>query len=617
MNIKGQVAVFVIIAVVIVGAVIVAVAFRDEIFGVGVPSELQPVFDYYTACIEQETRGAIELAGLQGGRLSPVTFEPGNDYAPFSTELEFLGSRVPYWSRIDARGRFVQDVPTRTEMANEMAGFIQQGVSACDFGDFEKQGFGVDLDVDSVRVSVEDARVNVDVRSRLSVTKDDSSATQDNQKVVIESNMGRLHSQALSIYNEEQESVFLEKYAVDVLRSYAPVDGVAIRCGPQIWNTQDVVENVTDALVANMQQIRFDSNKASGSAGYFTVTGSGDVNARVLYAKEWPYRIEVTPASQAVMVAQPVGNDPGMGIMGFCYAPYHFVYDLNFPVMMQVYDGDEVFQFPVVVIVDDNVARESGLGSAITIANDTDICSFKEGSVHVESFDTTLAPVEARVSYQCFEQVCDLGQTTLRGDVASLDAALPVCVNGQLIAESEGYVLSSKTFSSNSETSAEFILEKSYPVRVNVKVDGRDMAGGNAIVHFTSPDGSAASALVPDQNEIELHEGYYNVSVFVYGNSSVTIPASTRQECVEVASGGIAGLFGAKEENCYDVTLPATKVDYALRGGGYAATYILPSDLESGVVNLYVSSLPQPNSLEQLQTNFELFNSMNVEMDFL
>lgn len=189
MNIKGQVAVFVIIAVVIVGAVIVAVAFRDQLFGVGVPNELQPVFDYYTACIEQETRGAIELAGIQGGRLNPVAFEPANDYAPFSTELEFLGSRVPYWSRIDARGRFVQDVPTRTEMASEMAGFIEQGVAACDFGDFEKQGFGVDLDVDSVKVSVEDARVNVDVRSRLSVTKEDASASQTNQKAVVESNL--------------------------------------------------------------------------------------------------------------------------------------------------------------------------------------------------------------------------------------------------------------------------------------------------------------------------------------------------------------------------------------------------------------------------------------------
>ena len=80
------------------------------------------MFDYYTACIEQEMRGAIELAGLQGGRIELGIYEPGNDYAPFSTELQFLGTRVPYWSRVNARGNFVQDVPTRVEMANDMGG---------------------------------------------------------------------------------------------------------------------------------------------------------------------------------------------------------------------------------------------------------------------------------------------------------------------------------------------------------------------------------------------------------------------------------------------------------------------------------------------------------------
>ena len=75
-NKLGQVAIFVIIAVVIVGAIIVVVAFRDSIFTTSVPSEIQPVFDYYTACIGEETRGAIELAGLQGGKLELGVYEP-------------------------------------------------------------------------------------------------------------------------------------------------------------------------------------------------------------------------------------------------------------------------------------------------------------------------------------------------------------------------------------------------------------------------------------------------------------------------------------------------------------------------------------------------------------
>ena len=40
-------------------------------------------------------------------------------------------------------------------------------------------------------------------------------------------------------------------------------------------------------------------------------------------------------------MAEPVGNQEGMGMLGFCYVAYHFVYDLAYPVLVQVYYEDE------------------------------------------------------------------------------------------------------------------------------------------------------------------------------------------------------------------------------------------------------------------------------------
>ena len=96
-NKKGQVAIFVIIALVIVGGIITFYAFREQIFAKQIPAELRPVFDYYKSCVEDESKTALDLAGSQGGFVSPGEYIPGSEYAPFSSQLNFLGFPVPYW----------------------------------------------------------------------------------------------------------------------------------------------------------------------------------------------------------------------------------------------------------------------------------------------------------------------------------------------------------------------------------------------------------------------------------------------------------------------------------------------------------------------------------------
>jgi hypothetical protein len=96
----------------------------------------------------------------------------------------------------------------------------------------------------------------------------------------------------------------------------------------------------------------------------------------------------------------------------------------------------------------------------------------------------------------------------------------------------------------------------------------------------------------------------------------VNIPESTKTECKEVPKGGVLSLFGATEERCFDITLPGTKIDNALVGGGKTETYILPSDLEKGKVQISADTLPTPTSLEQLQYNFESFDNLNLDISF-
>jgi hypothetical protein len=108
----------------------------------------------------------------------------------------------------------------------------------------------------------------------------------------------------------------------------------------------------------------------------------------------------------------------------------------------------------------------------------------------------------------------------------------------------------------------------------------------------------------------------YNITVYAYGNASITIPASRSRECTSVPRSGFAGLFGQTREQCFDIQLPETKVDTALIGGGSTSLYLLPAELEKGKLTVTVPALSRPETLEQLQTNYEVFTKQKAEVVF-
>lgn len=605
---RGQVSMFVIVAIVIVAVIALFFVFRSNLFGDNIPSSLQPVYSRYSECISQETRNGISLLQSQGGRIDIGQLSYASEFNPFSSHLNFLGFKVPYWYGFSGNNLVIENVPTINEMESELADFISNRVMDCDFSDFYAQGFLIESNEGRVSVDITSNLVSVSVNSPLAVSLEEDSSVKNSHDINIDSNLGSLYEDALTIYNSERQNLFLENYALDVLQSYAPVDGVEIQCAPKVWKTQEVVDELQAGLEANIAAIRFDS---SGDR-YFAQSLGVNEEVNLIYLSEaFPSKVEITPASQALMIAEPVGTQEGLGVMGFCYVPYHFVYDLRFPVLVQVGNGIDSFQFPMVVNIDNNLVSAPG-NSFVSEDFDVDVCSFAENGINVQTYDTNLNPIVANVSYRCFDSVCPVGETTLSG----LDGLVPACVNGELIASAEGYVDSKLTFSSNSENFAEIILEKEYSVDVELRLGGQIVRGNTAVVHFVSEDYSK-SAIIPESTNVELKEGLYRIEAFVYGNSNIVIPSSRKTECFTVSRGGIAGFFGSTKEECVSVEIPATKIDYALLGGGKLEDYyILGSELQTGKITIDVSELPTPNSLEQLQYNFEAFNTLGLEVNF-
>jgi len=625
---KGQVAIFIIVAIVVVGGIVAYFVLRDDV-GRSIPEDLRPVYDYYVSCLEATAREGIALLGEQGGRIEIPEFEPGSAYMPFSSQLNFLGQAVPYWMYVSGNNLLREEVPRKSEMERELAEYVAERVEDCDFGDFELAGYDVYVDEGSASSKINEMSVDLDVTSRITIFKGEQSIVVGSHDFSVGSKLGKFYGMALDVYNYEKTSMFLEEYALDVMRLYAPVTGTEIGCVPRIFVEEDIKRDIVGGLAANIPAVKLGGDYyelASAERNYFVSDGGFDIdeNLNFMYSPDWPTRVEI----YGDMVAKPVGLQEGMGILGFCYVPYHFVYDIDFPVLVQFYDDYEIFQFPVAVVISKNQAREA-MPTTSGVSIESRVCEFRNQEVEVYSYDVDLEPVEARIQFKCLDSVCEIGRTSMTSEVermsmtsevegggervegeAYLRGEFPQCVNGFIIASADGYANARYQISTNEDSLANVVLNKKY----NLSLDLGNVA--KALVSFVGEDYSA-TVLYPDMSSVELVEDYYNVSVYVYDDSSLKFPATSRRECVDVPESGLAGMFGVQTEKCYDINMPEMDISFAVVGGGKTREYITVGMLEDArELNINVPLFGLPDSLEALQANHEAVDDEIVFLEY-
>jgi hypothetical protein len=611
MNRRGQVTIFIIIAIVIIGGVIAYFALRDG-FGTSIPEDMRPVYDYYVSCLEETASQGIALMGSQGGYIEAPKFEAGSAYIPFSSQLDFFGQGVPYWMYVSGNNFLKEQVPTKNEMERQLAGYVEERLVDCDFGDFELSGYDVYVEEGEVSVDINDLSVDVDAGNRMTIFKGNSSVLVSDHDFSVSTKLGKFYDLAVDVFDGEKSGMFLEKYALDVMRLYAPVDGVELSCAPKFFVDEEIRQNLTRGLETNMNSIKLEGsyyNLASEESEYFVSDVGFDVDesVNVMYNSDWPTRVEI----YGDRVAKPVGTQAGLSALGFCYVPYHLVYDISFPVMIQFFDSEELFQFPVSVIIDNNQPREALPSTFGDVDLADEVCRYENSEVSVNTYDSELNAVEARLQFKCLDSVCEIGETILDGDSAVFEGGVPQCVNGFIVASADGYAQAKYQISTNSESSANIVLRKKYEI-------GLDLGeiGGIAVVSFTGDDYSA-TVMYPETRNVTLVEGQYDVSVYVYKDSTLSFAGSSERMCVDVPVSGVGGLLGIEEERCYDVNVPGFEVDMAVVGGGKAVEYIAESMLsESTELNLNVPLFDVPSSLDELQSNYVLVEDSTVFVEF-
>ena len=126
-NHRGQVTIFIILAVVIIAAVALYFIFRGNLAPTTqIPQEFQPAYNTFLSCLQNNVQSGISILESQGGYIYLPQFEPGSIYSPFSSQLNFLGNPIPYWFYVSGNNIAKQQVPSQTLMQTQLAQYVSQ-----------------------------------------------------------------------------------------------------------------------------------------------------------------------------------------------------------------------------------------------------------------------------------------------------------------------------------------------------------------------------------------------------------------------------------------------------------------------------------------------------------
>jgi hypothetical protein len=563
--------------------------------------------------IEEQGSNAALILGEQGGYIENPEFSPGSEYMPFSSQLDFLGLGVPYWYYISGNNIINEQIPSKAKMQEQLNDYLEERVNECNFESFEEQGFIIGFNEADVSSVVKDQSIALQVKQDLSISFGDVTWRKTSHSVEVRSQLGKFYDLSKKIYFNNKENMFLEKYGIDILRLYAPVDGSEIGCSPKVWFVDEIKEELIMALESNVPTVKIKGdyyNLKNKNNKYFVqdIGQDVDVNVNFMYFREWPMKLEIWPSEDNILIAEPVGLEEGMGLLGFCYTPYHFVYDFAYPVLIQLYSGNEMFQFPVVVMIEKNNPREAlnieGLPNVVP-----GLCIHKNTEMTVYTYNTNLEPVQADIKFKCFDTTCSIGETNLGNNDAILTADFPQCINGYIVASSEGYKTKKYLMSSVETDTAIVILDKKYKLDLEVQKQGSEIGDDYSVITFTKGN-QIQTVAYPDVKEIELTEGQYEIKSYVYTDSEIKLQGQSQEKCVDTPKSGIAGIFGLTEEKCFTLEIPDQLVSFAVSGGGKQNYYIAESELQdSNKLIINTESFGKPSKIEDLQINYN-----NVEV---
>ena len=222
MNKRGQVTIFIIIAIILIVAVAFYFVLKDDISVDKIPTEVEPVYTNLISCLEETTEEGVEYLGMHGGYYE----------IPEAVSISYFTDDIPYYYL-----NLKPNIPPIKRIEGELENYIHNYLSNClDFKDFEEQGFEIREGDLLVYVNINEKEIRTKLDYPLTISKGKSTKRLREFEIEIDSDLERL----LEVSEE-------------VVNSYSEKPGfVCVTCLEEISNNNEV--QITSAPFSNYDE---------------------------------------------------------------------------------------------------------------------------------------------------------------------------------------------------------------------------------------------------------------------------------------------------------------------------------------------------------------------------
>ncbi|MBW2980827.1 hypothetical protein KY360_05415 [Candidatus Woesearchaeota archaeon] len=675
MNKKSQITLFIIIGIVMLTSVGTYIYFRASIrraeimpelvAAEEVPRAFNPIQVFIESCVSKVGKDGMELLGSQGGYINieragigpGITPTEGNAVA-FSRGS---GLNVPYWFYLESDNKCIGNCVFSTQkpelykgrllsIEGQLEEYVNANLKECfnEFKVLKTRGYIIEeLGDINTKVSVTEEEVVVLVEYPIKARALDAVLELERFPVVIQVNLKDIYELAMLITNLEAEYRYLEKDALNLITGFsgkdmeklAPMSDVGLEFGNRLyWRRGAIIDNLKGMLSAYIPLLQVE-----GTRNYRPLSFPGEslkeslYNQQMLIPNSELYNLDVYftylgwepwfDLNCRGEICQPESISSSIiTLMGL--QRYNFVYDLSFPVMVEIHDPDAFkglgydFRFMLEANIRNNEPMPEVFSPLQVIEPQVSLlCDLEKrnsGYMDIDITDMmTAEPVDdVRVSFSCAEESCFMGIA----EGGSLVERFPVCLGGIVSFLKEGYLGYSQFLNTKLDEKAEVkvtlkpLVEKQFMIKKKrvvknpegwVFIDtpftlGRKESAFISLVRKPGPGEDAYQAAAEYSGgvgEITLADGDYEIDIQLYTNETIIIPEEER--CEEVAF----------IEQCY--TIEELKFNETFPNGGLKLNHTFTADdLKSDmitfyVVNTYITGIPEANrvveDLEQIE----------------
>lgn len=228
---KGQVAIFVIVAIVIVALILLFFLFRPEIERL-FEGELTPL-SYLTKCIEPDVKSSIELLSKQGGYKEPEGY------------ITYQGEKIKYlcYTNNYYETCVVQQPMIKQQFENELNSMLKTKANQCTrnlIEEYKSRGYNVEAGKIDSDVSIISGKIIVTFNLPLTLTKEETKRTFQKFNVEMNTDIYDLLFIASSIIEYEAS---LGDSASELYMQYYPdlrIEKIKLSDGAKIYKLSNI-----------------------------------------------------------------------------------------------------------------------------------------------------------------------------------------------------------------------------------------------------------------------------------------------------------------------------------------------------------------------------------------